>query len=446
MIARMETPTSANHRPVTDPVPADRLAAWVSAGIITQEQADRIAAHEASRTARQQTAPTTRASLLVEALGYVGGVVILVGAVLLATEFWEELGVAGRLAVVGGAASVMVVAGVAVPPRAGDQGRRLRAGLWAAATAAFAGFVGLLASDVLELSGTDAGLLTSAATAAVAVLLWWLRPTNLQHLVALVALASTVAYALTRISDAEYLPGTGIWAAGLVWFLLALGGLLRPRRFALTLGAAVAIVGALTIMSTDVGIALTLASAVAVIAMAVVMTDLVLLSVGAVGLLFALPIAVSTWFDGDFAVPVALLGAGVALVAVALWIARRRHRSDDGAEARPETSSEHPVRDGTAGDLSTARRRGCPRAVVVHDERCSPVNVPSEARKCSAAAPISAVGVSSLCSSSPRRHEVAMMLCCSACAGMAPSRRAAASRMRARSSMSATNSWKTSCS
>jgi MFS family permease len=335
MIARMRNRTSASDAPTADPVPTDRLADWVSADIITQEQADRIAAHELSQAARRQTAPAANTSLLVEALGYVGGVIILVGAVLLATEFWDELGVPGRLAVVGGAAAVMVVAGLAVPQRAGEQGRRLRAVLWAAATGAFAGFMGLLSSDVLGLFGDDSGLLTSAATAAVAVLLWWLRPTNLQHLVAAVALAATVATALAKISDAEYLPGTGIWAVGLVWFLLALGGVLRPRRFALTLGSAVAIVGALLlmVMSDDAGIALTLASAAAVVAMAVVMTDLTLLAVGAVGLLFALPTAVSTWFGGTFAAPIALLGAGVLLVVAALWIARRRHRPDDDAEA-----------------------------------------------------------------------------------------------------------------
>jgi MFS family permease len=338
MIARMRNRTSASDAPTPDPVPTDRLADWVTAGIITQEQADRIAAHELSQAVRRPTTPTASASLLVEALGYVGGVIILVGAVLLATEFWDELGVPGRLAVVGGAAVVMVLAGVAVPERAGEQGRRLRAVLWAAATGAFAGFMGLLAADVLGLF--DSGLLTSAATAAVAVVLWWLRPTNLQHLVAAVALAATVATALARIGDAEYLPGTGIWAVGLVWFLLALGGLLRPRRFALTLGAAVAIVGALLlmIMSSDAGIALTLASAAAVVAMAVVMTDLTLLAVGAVGLLFALPIAVSTWFGGTFAAPIALLGAGVLLVVAALWIARRRNQPDDDAEATPGTA------------------------------------------------------------------------------------------------------------
>lgn len=333
MITRMRNPArrSAGHPPAADPVPEARLADWVSAGIITQEQADRVAAHERARAAQADATPEARRSLLVEALGYVGGVIILVAAVLLATEFWEEFGVAGRMAVLGGAALLLLVAGIAVPRRAGDQGVRLRAVLWAGATGAFAGFMGLLTSEVLEIHGDEGFLMVSAATAAVAVAFWWLRPTALQHLVALVALATTLAATIQQIGDAEYPTGIGVWALGLVWFLLAFFRILRPRRFALGLGASLAIVGALLLsFSTEnSGLVVTLATAAAIAAMAVVMTDLVLLGIGAVGLLIALPWSVSTWFGGTFAALIALLGAGVILVVAALWIARRRDRPDE---------------------------------------------------------------------------------------------------------------------
>ncbi|MBL0885941.1 DUF2157 domain-containing protein [Myceligenerans indicum] len=332
----MTTParTSAGHSPAPGPVSAAQLAEWVGAGIITQEQADRVAAHERSRAAGTPAAtPTATRSLLVEALGYVGGVVILVAAVLLATEFWEELGDAGRVAVLGGAAVILFVAGIAVPRQAGSQGSRLRAVLWAGATGAFAGLMGLLSSDVLGMDGDDGFLTAAAATAAVAAVLWWLRPTALQHLVTLVALATATAATVGKFSDPDSPTGIGVWALGLVWFLLAYFGVLRPRRFALGLGALLAVVGALlfALSSDDAGLVMPLATAAAIAAMAVVTTDLVLLGVGAVGLLVALPWAVSAWFGGTFAAPVALLGAGVILVVAALWIARRRHRPDDAA-------------------------------------------------------------------------------------------------------------------
>lgn len=326
--------TSEAQGPATDPGLAAQLADWVSAGIITREQADRIAAHERSRGVRQPAPLAVHGSLLAEALGYVGGVIILVAAVLLATEFWDDLGTAGRLAVVGAAAATMFVAGIALPERAGDPGRRLRAVLWAGATGAFAGFAGLFTSDVLDLSENDVALTTAAVTAAAALTLWWLRPTILQHLVVVLALAATASATVARISDADYLPGAGAWAVGVAWFLLASGGRLRPRRFALGVGATIAVLGALMTLPTDVGIVLTLATAAAVVAVAVVMTDLVLLAVGAVGLLFALPITVQTWFGGTFAAPIALLGAGLVLVVAALWIAQRKHRPGH-ADATP---------------------------------------------------------------------------------------------------------------
>ncbi|WP_460707620.1 DUF2157 domain-containing protein [Myceligenerans halotolerans] len=328
--------TSAGHPPAADPVPATRLAEWVDAGIITQEQADRVAAHERARAARADATPAARRSLLVEALGYVGGVIILVAAILLATQFWEDFGVAGRVAVLGGAFVVLLVAGIAVPRQAGDQGIRLRAVLWAGATGAFAGFMGLLTSEVFfeindhETHDGTSFLITSAATAVVAVALWWLRPTALQHLVALVALATAVEATIDQVSDYGYPTGIGVWALGLVWFVLAYFGVLRPRRFALGLGASLAIFGALLLSfaTDDAGLVVTLATAAAIAVMAVVMTDLVLLGIGAAGLLIALPWSFSTWFGGTLAALVALLGAGVLLVVAAIWIARRRHTPD----------------------------------------------------------------------------------------------------------------------
>ncbi|MBO0610315.1 DUF2157 domain-containing protein [Myceligenerans salitolerans] len=317
--------------PATEPVPASRLADWVGAGIITQEQADRIAAHEHARTERAGRTPAATRSLLVEALGYVGGVIILAAAVLLATELWDDLGVAGRVGVLGGAAAVLLLAGVAVPRQAGDQGSRLRAVLWAGATGAFAGFMGLLTSEVLGIHGDEGVLTASGTTAVVAVALWWLRPTVLQHFVALVALATAVGATVAWFGDGGYPTGSGVWALGVVWFLLAYFGVLRPRRFALGLGASSAVFGALLLSFTtdDAGLVVALATAVAIAVMAVVTTDLVLLGIGAAGLLITLPWSFSAWFGGTFAALVALLAAGVVLVAAALWIARRRNGPHD---------------------------------------------------------------------------------------------------------------------
>ena len=68
------------------------LQGWVGLGLITRAQADRILAAERG----EPVAPARRpASVLAEALGYVGGVLILVATAVLVGRFWAELGVTG---------------------------------------------------------------------------------------------------------------------------------------------------------------------------------------------------------------------------------------------------------------------------------------------------------------------------------------------------------------
>src|SRR4051812_34892145 len=75
---------------------ATRLQGWVGLGLITRAQADRILAVERG----EHPAPARRpASILAEALGYVGGVLILVATAVLVGRFWADLSVTGRLVV-----------------------------------------------------------------------------------------------------------------------------------------------------------------------------------------------------------------------------------------------------------------------------------------------------------------------------------------------------------
>ena len=83
---------------VAEPPDLDALVRrWVAAGIITPEQAQRIATDQ-----RVQPSPRRRTRdampLVIEALAYLGGVVILVAAGLLTGLYWSELGTGGRLA------------------------------------------------------------------------------------------------------------------------------------------------------------------------------------------------------------------------------------------------------------------------------------------------------------------------------------------------------------
>jgi len=99
------------------------LEDWVSQQIITADQAARIMARGPAAGTRvvEAPAPPRQASLAVEALGYLGGVIILVSTVLITAQYWGDLETAARLALVGvaalgllGAGALVVVLAVAV--------------------------------------------------------------------------------------------------------------------------------------------------------------------------------------------------------------------------------------------------------------------------------------------------------------------------------------------
>jgi hypothetical protein len=315
-------------------VPADLsvlLDHWVAGGFITREQAERIRSEPTAAFPRPASAaapalaPAERTSLVTEALGYLGGVLILVAAGLITARFWDDMALGVRLGLVAAAAVLLLGAGAAIPDRLGGAGDRLRAVLWLLSAVATGAFLGLLADDGFNWQGEDVLLLAGAGTASYGAVLWWRHRSILQQLAVFVALTVTASAATARLlGDEEALPGLSIWGVAVVWFALGWGGLIMPRRAAYVLGGIGALLGAGITMTADWGLALGLATAAALVGVAVLFGDLVLLAVGAIGALQILPNAVSRWFPGALAAPLALLAVGIVLVAAAVYTARRR--------------------------------------------------------------------------------------------------------------------------
>jgi len=303
------------------------LDRWLADGIITPEQAARMTSAATPATyvdAQQRPGRMPRGSLVVEALGYLGGVIVVTATMLILARYWSDLASGWRLTFAGGAALALLAGGAAVPARLAEVGARLRAVLWLGSTAAAAGFLAVLAVDVLDLSDDDVFLLIASGTAVYATALWLISRTVAQQLAMVVTFAVTGAAVIAQADVSDNAPGLGPWAVGLVWALLGWGGLLEPRRFALTAGSVMAIFGAMLTAGSDAGTVLTLVTVVAVIGAAIVIRDLLLLAVGTLGLLGNLPAAITRWFPDSLAAPYALLVVGALLVVVTVWIARRR--------------------------------------------------------------------------------------------------------------------------
>lgn len=299
------------------------LQRWVDAETITLEQAAQIRAKEQTRPpaspARSDGSP-----LVVEALGYLGGVLVVIASALLTVRLWEQLSLALRLALPALAALLLIVGGLVAARRGGDAAGQLRAVLWALSVAAFAAFVALLVREGLRGESTeDVVTITGAAAAAYAGALWWAGRGPLQQLALLVALAVTSISAAAHL-EAEAMQGMALWGLGLVWLGLARAGRLPPQRMAYVLGSVAALFGAQITMESGWGNVLALLTAVALVALAVVLRDLGLLALAAVGTLLILPRVVTYFFPGAVAAPLALLVCGVLLVGIAVETAHRQ--------------------------------------------------------------------------------------------------------------------------
>jgi len=345
----------SHHTVTRRPAPLTSLLdSWVADQLITREQADRIRLRGdvLAQPPDVQERPHERSSLVTEALGYLGGVIILVASILIASLYWDQVGAAARLVIVGGVAAVLLAAGFAIPQRIGDVGLRLRSVLWLASTGAFAGFLGLLGADALDLAGEHVFLMVSAGVAAYATGLWVVGRTPVQQLAMMVGLMLTAAALTNELEVSDALPGFAVWGVALIWLLLGWGGVLEPRRLVMTFGAAGMFAGALTTIPTHAGIVLALATSVAVVATAVVFRDLLLLAVGALGTLMVLPSSVIELFPGELAAPIVMLVVGALLVGAGLFIARRRHTEPQAVTPTHDFSAGTPMVAVTAAGIA----------------------------------------------------------------------------------------------
>jgi hypothetical protein len=313
---------------------------WVGEGLISNAQAERMREDLGLQSAQRAPAqpvstplpdrpssaarpPRDRTSLMIEALAYLGGVIVLVAAGLLAAQYWGALSEEAQLGVVGGAAAMLLIAGQAVPRYLGAASIRLRSVLWLLSTVATGAFLALLADLVLELHGDEILLVSTAGAAALAALLWWRLRIFPQQAMFFIALTIAAAATVAQATDNPQAPGLPVWGIGVIWFLLGWRGLLKPRRAVFATSAVGTLVGAAITLPTDAGMALALCTVVAIVVLAVLFRDLLLLGVGAFGALNILPSVITEWFPGDLAPPLVLLGFGGLLVAAAVYTARR---------------------------------------------------------------------------------------------------------------------------
>lgn len=292
------------------------LDRWRSAGLVTDEQVAAILEHERAHSPlpppqveTSQPAPTEHRQLpdVAEALGYLGGVLALVGMSLLVGRYWSDIPVAGRLGLSGGLAVALFGVGLLVPEERQPALRRMRWFLWLVSSAASAVFGAVLA---WELVGDDDLRVPLAAAAAVVLhdaFLWWRRERPLQQVAFLIASAVALGTGVAHLTDTGQ-AGLAVWGLGAVGVVLGLRHLTPLPLLTLFVGSVTAVIGGMMVVEKwePVSLILSVSTATALVGLAAIRrlpTDQaeqrVLALVGGVALLASVPNTVAYFAERD---------------------------------------------------------------------------------------------------------------------------------------------------
>ena len=234
---------------------ARRLGEWAAAGLISSDQAEGILEHERAALPPPAAPPVGVASsvtprrvpLVAEALGYLGGILGIVGVVLLIARYWPDMADGVRLAIAVAGAIVAIGAGIAVPADGEAALVRLRWFLWLVGTAS-AGVVGGVVSH--DLLGFDTSreesrvvLGVALAVAVVSAVVWAGRERPVQQLTMSVGAAVALG---TFVEDVAHIgwAGLAVWALGTGFVVVGVTTPVATPAVWSTVGAAVLIVGA----------------------------------------------------------------------------------------------------------------------------------------------------------------------------------------------------------
>jgi hypothetical protein len=262
-----------------------------------------------------------------------GGVALFVGT------SWDTLSRGARTGLLATFAVAFVIAGIAVAgPSVLTRGRR-DDGLGAARrriAGALFGLATVPAGMATAMAVDTHSLLTGALVALVVAVGGFVLLPSVPGVLAtaVTSVVAVAALAQDAFHGGALAAGLALLALGVVWIVLALTGEVAPRPLALTIGAAVALVGAQQPMGGRNTViwayVLTLAVAVACFLLYRWRRSVVLLVAGVAGVTLAVPEAVADMANGALSGAAVLLIAGAVLVAASA-VGLRLRRADEAA-------------------------------------------------------------------------------------------------------------------
>lgn len=225
------------------------LDRWVGAGLVTAEQRDAIVAYEQALATASPPSPvparparTRRIPAVAEALGYLGGMLAVIGLLLVVAQYWPDMAAGSRLVLTAVATVALLAAGFASPEASDPAWARLRWFLWLAGTATAALFAGVLTLDSLEVADETVALVSAGTVTVLSLVLWRGQERPVQQLTALAGGVVAVGTFFALIST-DGVEGVAVWLAGAA--LLAAG----LRRLIPTTPVVTVAVGAVAVLA-----------------------------------------------------------------------------------------------------------------------------------------------------------------------------------------------------
>lgn len=308
------------------------LKRWQSAGVIDETTAQRIGAFESANA--PVSSPANRPGAL-EALLYLGLVVLAVGAFSLFAENWNQLESWARVVALAAPALLLLVVGAALSRSADAQLERGGQAAWLLTVALFAGLFAVVVHEY-GLGFDDADdpgslLLIAASTFLLAVALWIFTPSYPQ----LLAIAGATVFLGQAVGNwpdefSQEFAGMTIFAVAIAGLALAEAGWLTPVIGSRILFSVLAIMGPFEAGVDRGPVAFELlagGAAAAVIAYGVVRASFLVVLVGVLGSFFVLINFIFRHFSDRIGGPMAMMLSGGILIAGVLLLEVYRRRT-----------------------------------------------------------------------------------------------------------------------
>lgn len=298
----------------------EHLKRWLEAGVLDAETASRIEAYEHSQRVGR---PAEERPGALEAVLYLGLVVLGVGVFSLFAQQWDEMESWARVAAIGVPTALLLGAGAALRFSEHPQLERGSQAAFLVAVWLFAGLVAVFINEYepgMAFEDDREGLLTVAtSTFMLSVILWVLSPRTLQ-LLSLAGAGFFLGMAIGNWPDdfSQVLAGMTILLIGAIGIGLAEAGLLTPAGSARVLFAVLVIIGPFQAGVGDDGPVpfelLTAAVAAGTIALGVQRGSFMLVLVGVAGAFLFLVSSIFEHFEEEIGAPMALIISGALVI------------------------------------------------------------------------------------------------------------------------------------